>query len=451
VDRKGGRLGDVGPLAGRTGWQRLALHCTRSTDVSGLAGLAGLQRLNLSFTQITDVSPLAGLTGLQTLDLGNTQITDVSPVADLSGLQALDLGNTNAYDLRPLLNLPLLTDMEWDASTALLLTNTKALSDPAIAAAMAHKDREDQRKALLAHLQSLPPWPEPLPYDPAPDAPRTAMPAAPAPAPVPPLYLGEDDRIDLPVSRPTNADHADPIKQRLFDRLAQDAARLDRFANRYPDVAPIARSIRDATAQSFGELDVLLLHLDLLALEDLRQAQAQQPEAERWDGECSAAVTAVLRTGPGVTIDNPDVSRHEDRASRFARRVIATEAQGERNIAADLSRRDDLATDPARDLANRASNTPDEGRSTQIRRDFVQNAVLILSTITGQWKGAAIGAVYGKQVEIAAGFLLTHASDIMAVAPHWGELGAPWAECIIRHARDIVESAERGNSDGSLS
>lgn len=155
-------------IAGLTGLQSLNVSNTQITDAGlpPIAGLTGLQSLDLDYTQITDtgLTHIARLTGLQGLGLENTQITDtgLTHIARLTGLRTLYLTATNVTDLRPLLELPLLAEGRWGEFDRLFLRDIPAIDDPAIAAAMAQADPEDQRQALLAHLRSLPPWPEPL-------------------------------------------------------------------------------------------------------------------------------------------------------------------------------------------------------------------------------------------------------------------------------------------------
>lgn len=168
LDLYGTQINDAGltQIEGLTGLQWLNLCGTQITDagLTQIEGLTGLEALDLAGTQITDAGliQIAGLHGLQTLYLNGTQITDagLAQIAGLTELRNLSLAGTQIKDLRPLLFLPVLTEGPWGRSPRLLLNDTPALSDPALAAAMEQDNWEDQRKALLAHLRSLPEWPE---------------------------------------------------------------------------------------------------------------------------------------------------------------------------------------------------------------------------------------------------------------------------------------------------
>jgi hypothetical protein len=176
------QITDLSHIADLTNLQWLYLSNTQVTDLSHVAGLTNLQLLALDNTQVTDLSPIAGLTNLQWLYLSNTQVTDLSPIAGLTNLQRLSLGNTQVTDLRLLLDLPRLThpDVPEDGR-GVFFSNTPACNDPAIATAAEIEDDEDRLQTLLAHLRTLPPWPEPLPVF----GKRPAAPTVPSPVPAP--------------------------------------------------------------------------------------------------------------------------------------------------------------------------------------------------------------------------------------------------------------------------
>ena len=239
-----------------TGLNILLLDNTRITDAGlyRLAPLTELRELSLDNTRITDagLDRLAPLTGLLDLSLGVTEVTDagLDRLAPLTGLRALWLNETKVTDLRPLLSLLLLTDRPWDQSNRLYIGDTPALKDPAIAAAMAHDDPEEQRLALLAHLRSLPEWPAPLP--------RSSAPAGTidtASSHVPAILTDEtqiafllDHAAASQVSAQTTANQ---IRFALRDVPATDGNRLPVVLQAMENVA----SILDRVADSFDTPD----------------------------------------------------------------------------------------------------------------------------------------------------------------------------------------------------
>ncbi|MGB3687764.1 MAG: leucine-rich repeat domain-containing protein [Jannaschia helgolandensis] len=182
LDLDNTQVADLSPIAGLTNLQLLSLNNTQVTDLSPIADLTNLQRLDLDNTQVTDLSHIAGLTNLQTLALDTTQVTDLSHVAGLTNLTWLNLGNTQVTDLRFLLDLSRLPHPDVpEKSRIVYFSDTPACNDPAIATAAEIEDDEDRLQALLAHLRTLPPWPEPLPVF----GKRPAAPTVPSPVPAP--------------------------------------------------------------------------------------------------------------------------------------------------------------------------------------------------------------------------------------------------------------------------
>lgn len=195
LERLPPEIGDLPTLA------LLGLENTRVTDLSALRTLKGLRELVLAGAEVSDIAPLAGLSGLQTLDLDNTQVNDIAPLAGLSGLQTLWLSNTQVSGIAPLAGLerllldrlPLKTEDLVTLVTgnpdliSLSLTGT-AIADLRPLLRLAKLERlwfegtpfavanaETPALALLnsvecakqtrAYLETLPPWPEPLPWN----------------------------------------------------------------------------------------------------------------------------------------------------------------------------------------------------------------------------------------------------------------------------------------------
>ncbi len=142
--------------------QRLDLDNTQVADITPLAGLTALQALGLGSTQVADITPLAGLTALQALGLDGTQVADITPLAGLTALQMLELENTPLADLRALRDLAELGATE---QTGLWFRGIPALRDPELARLSAIEDDQTRTRETLAYLRTLPPWPEPLPWE----------------------------------------------------------------------------------------------------------------------------------------------------------------------------------------------------------------------------------------------------------------------------------------------
>ena len=155
---------DLTPLQGLSGLQSLFLDGTPVTDLTPLQGITGLRNLTLDGTPVTDLTPLQGLTGLRNLTLDGTPVTDLTPLQGLSGLQDLDLDNTQVLDLRPIRDLHF--DVMGSTPVGLHFTNTPAAgATPELTRLSEIEDHADRTRETLAYLRTLPPYPEPAPWD----------------------------------------------------------------------------------------------------------------------------------------------------------------------------------------------------------------------------------------------------------------------------------------------
>jgi hypothetical protein len=312
--------------------------------------------------------------------------------------------------------------------------NCGACIDANIASAAEIKHQHPRTQTLLAHLRTLPPWPEPLPSPPYPPEPQ---PKAPKQRPLPELLLTPDDRVDAPTLDPTPEQIADARRRRLFDRFKQEVSGAWRRIDRYPELLTPLRSLRDELENGPENADILFLHLDLVELLDLEAAQAAQSPLERWDEECARQIARVLSIGPGITMDHPDVAAHERQEREFRRLAPATGPDAsEARIARDVSQDAQIATEAARMLADRLADASEGTRRAELRKGFVHNAVLIGGTFLLTKVGDAVaGHVVSEGVKGFAQFFLTHREDLLAVAQSWGLSGQAWLGRVLQAAR----------------
>ncbi|WP_299294486.1 leucine-rich repeat domain-containing protein [uncultured Tateyamaria sp.] len=162
---------DIAPLAGLANLKMLHFSGTHVTDIAPLAGLANLKMLYLSDTPVTDVAPLAELANLTILDLSNTQITNIAPLAALSDLIELSIKGSHVQDLRPLIGLERLGE---EAALGLLYESTPASRATPELTRLSHVEDDDHAKCYRdtrEYLLTLPPYPEPLPWEVSEDKP----------------------------------------------------------------------------------------------------------------------------------------------------------------------------------------------------------------------------------------------------------------------------------------
>jgi hypothetical protein len=194
----------------------------------------------------------------------------------------------------------------------------------------------------------------------------------------------------------------------------------------------------------FEEADLLDIHVQIMALTDLRDLDGLRPAAERMDADCLAALNAFLRLGPPVTMGHPDVDRMEQALSDYARqRLPATVPEGERQVAKGLADDPGIAGGRLRRAADQVANAPDQGRLADYRRSLHRNTVLALAYVAGAIGDAATGFVAGEVTLHAARFLVLHKDAIMATAPAWGQTGWRWLEYMLVRAQQIIDDARR--------
>ncbi|MEP6067234.1 MAG: hypothetical protein ABJ246_15450, partial [Paracoccaceae bacterium] len=301
----------------------------------------------------------------------------------------------------------------------------------------------ERTKRTQAYLRSLPPYPEPLPWL-ARGTPNrnTLPPKEPTPPPAPVLVLTPKQKIDLAPSIPTDDDLTDPIKERLYAQLPDATQRLVRAGNQFPQIAGVANALRDLTAVPFSEANILNIHLQLAVLTDVLAFDPDQPVAERLDADCKAAVVAVVRLLPPITMGHPDIDLLEQRNAEYARsKRAATVVEGERRVAGGLAEDENVATDQARAAAEIVAAAGDTGRVADFRTDFSRRIVMQLSIVVGALEGAVIGFVPGIAVGHAVNFLWLHRDAIMAMAVGWGESGWAWADYILLRVKQMRDDA----------
>ena len=434
-------VSDLAPLGEMTEMQNLWLNQTEVSDIGALATMHRLKSLWLDDTRVSDITPLAALTSLEALWIARTSVSDLAPLAGLTSLQDLRISSSLVRDLRPIRNLTKLGTGKFEG---LVFANTPATrSDPVLRDLSQIDDQKERANKTLAYLATLPPWPAPLPWSPAAQMALQDRepPAAPDADPVPEIEPTPTG-IDLAQSPIDDADLANPIKKRLYAKLPEAVAVLARHGNRYVDVKGPTDSLRDLVAVPFEDADLLDIHVQIMALTDLRDLDAFRPTAERMDADCLAALNAFLRLGPPVTMGHPDVDLMEQALADYARqRMPATVPEGERRMAKGLADDPAIAGERLRRAAGQVANAPDQGRMAEYRRSLHRNTVLALAYVAGAIGDAATGFVAGEVTLQAARFLVLHKDAIMATAPAWGQTGWRWLEYMLVRAQQIIDEA----------
>lgn len=113
---------------------------------------------------VEDVSEIGPDVGLRHINLSSTDVESLLPIESFENLRTVGIDSTQIEDLRPLLSLPKLVSpmsgKRRNGGRGVWFKETPACKDPHIARASEIEDDEERLQALLAHLRSLPPWPE---------------------------------------------------------------------------------------------------------------------------------------------------------------------------------------------------------------------------------------------------------------------------------------------------
>lgn len=438
-------IGDLTPLANLSRLNSLYLSDSAVTDIKPLQGMKELRQLYLKNLSIRDFTPLSHLKGLRYLDLDGTSfpdlelitplinlerlwldstpIQDIAPLKDLYELRHLDLDNTQVADLRPVLRLGKLGG---EAHTSLSFAHTPfAISSWTTRRLSQSRYHKKRTRETLAYLKTLPPWPEPLVPDTAPEpAPESGVPLH---------WQAEKIALAVPVLGQDEAD--DPIRRTLFDALGDQVADLKRVSGNLDESAyRLACKLEDLLAQGYANMEPLRLHL---VIEDLRRLQTQvRPEADR---DYLLALAAVVETGPGLTLDTAAVTLFVDRARRN-RLERLDEVQAETQIAlAQAVAQSPLSAEDVATIATRAADARITDQFTAIRPTLTRNYVLVVATYV---LATGFQGVIGNEAHQGFLWLVQNAESIRALAPTWGEPFLVWIIPILEKAQQVVMATD---------
>ncbi|NRB03085.1 MAG: hypothetical protein HRU30_07445 [Rhodobacteraceae bacterium] len=156
------KVQNIAPLTELKSLESLSLDGISTDDFAPLSSIFSLKYLQLFGANIDDLEIFKPLSNLKDLLLDSASLRDLSAVSQLHKLQHLDIDNTEVSDLRPLLDLPNFQSGEF----TLLLRNTPATTNSQELKRISEiKDSRERAQKTRDYLQTLPPWPDPLPLD----------------------------------------------------------------------------------------------------------------------------------------------------------------------------------------------------------------------------------------------------------------------------------------------
>ncbi|MEM8592463.1 MAG: hypothetical protein AAGF13_08030 [Pseudomonadota bacterium] len=301
----------------------LDLTGTGIQDFDSLRALSSLRTLNLSRTSISKLYPLSGLIALQVLALPNTQVSDLTALVDHPALRRLVVQDSQISDLRPLLTWPAFRTAaeKQDFPYGLWLKDSAATkADPALAKIAEENDgpNHEAKRALLTldHLATLPPWPEPLPWE-VKDAPKP-------PGTKSSLNVGwNGEQIDLNTDPSNLAD--DPVAMATAEDMVAALDDLMRLTgNTHVDIYRRAERLRQRLTDE--KLDPVRIHLAFQPLHRVYDARAKRNMP--LDDDTAATLLDIVQHLPGLTMGDAGVkellARQREAHSRAAPRPSAS-------------------------------------------------------------------------------------------------------------------------------
>ncbi|MEL7203634.1 MAG: leucine-rich repeat domain-containing protein, partial [Pseudomonadota bacterium] len=422
---------DILPLQYLTGLHVLLLNDTQITELAPLRGLTRLETLHLGSTQITDLAPLKGLTGLKALYLTNTTITNLESLQGLAELQELSLEKTEIEDLRPLLALPSLWSALARGWSFLSFERTGATrNDPVLAELAELEDQAELGRRLREHLESLPPWPEPLP--------STSPPAEPQQkSSLDFIWTANGFALN---SRPVSVDD-DPVAVATRDDLVELMNELCRQSgNHHDDVFRRGDTLRQRLEEP--ELDLLRIHLAFQRLQRVYDQRGNRDDPLQ--PEVAATLQDVVETLPGLTLGDERVRNLLERQARNRTdRVEVAQVEAEIGVLQAVTADDAPFDTDAKELAEDASVPEVDDQLTRSRPTLAWNAIVAVGQ---EFKNApaatsiAVATVLTPAVQLSAPWVVAHADEILIAARLWGAEFFGWINPIISQARAITEA-----------
>ncbi len=308
------QVSDIAPLRGMTGLQTLDLAGTQSSDITPLRGMTGLQLLSLSGSQVSDITPLRGMTELRAILLGRLPIKDLSVIADIPTIWNISLRGTQVTDLRPLLKLSKLKGLYFEETP--FAAATEKLT--ALAQLGADNKPDECAEQTIAYLKTLPPWPDPLPWEVKDQTSDRDDPLKePNQETALPLTLSEGNKVRVISPTPVGEEAHDPIKEAVLDELLSLINDLIRVAgNRHDDIYRGAQALKARIDKPLADIEMLKAHMAIEGLKRILSNKASRTGYDILDSGCVTALQSVIETGPTLTLDNPQVNVFIERQTR---------------------------------------------------------------------------------------------------------------------------------------
>ncbi|MEL6915126.1 MAG: hypothetical protein AAFP13_11545 [Pseudomonadota bacterium] len=420
------RLRDFHGLEALTRLQVLILRGSQATKLPRLRDHVSLAYLDVGLTDIHDLSPLAGVDNLELLQLDGSAITDLAPIHGHPKLRAINLQSTEISDLRGLLSLPGVRAAAQTSDPACGVyyeDSAAAREDASLREFLIVTSAARRTLRVLDHLATLPPWPEPLPWQ------RSRAPAQKSALEL----VWTRDRFSFNTDRSSLAD--DPVAAATVEALVEALDDLMRLTgNSHVDLYRRAEKLRARITED--EINALTTHLAFQQLQ--RVFDRRHHRTQPFDDETTSTLKDIVETLPGLTLGDPRVKELLERQAEN-RTDRVSQAQQDAEIAIAQAAAEDGApfTDDVKDAATAATSTDADDQLSRNRPILSWNIVVAAGREFQQVPIATSAAVGTAVASALAPWLAAHGETILATAAIWGPDVKAWITPIIARAREV--------------
>lgn len=299
-----------------------------------VATISRLTSLELDHTKVRSLEPLRDATALEHLSLTNTQVSDISPLREMTALRRLWLNRTAVNDLRPIANLSF-SLFEQHLSGVRFRNIPATENDPELKRLSQIGVVEQRTRETLAYLKTLPPWPEPLPWEQAEEQPLTVTALIEAQDRAGWRYVPGVNALQLYVTDlPSDARQEQMARMvaersgRLIDKLGtrvnSGGLRQETHEETKRFQAILADESRSLGARSLELWGSLIALGDLLEEND-RAARAGRDTLDLLPAEARAALSTLLGVAAGLVRSFPEARELDDDHGSFLRRSLSRE------------------------------------------------------------------------------------------------------------------------------
>jgi internalin A len=424
------RVSDLTPLANMNELLGISAFNTQINDLTPLKGLKNLRMLFIDGTQVTDIGPLESLESLRRIYCNDLPIKELPALHNMSKLETLALKNTLISDLRPILRAPSLSKLSFNDTPFAAANQT--LTELAKLGTDEGNGEKECAAQTIAYLKTLPPWPEPLPWE-AERKPPTQEQAL-------PLTLSKDNKVQVVSPTPKGEEANDPVKEAVLDELLALINDLIRVAgNKHDDIYRAAQSLKGRIDKPLSEIEMLKTHMAIEGLKRILSNKSTRSGYDALDSGCTTALQAVIETGPALTLDNPQVNVFIERQTRNQLRLLE-EAQTAASIALAEAIRDgeDQFEDEVRQIAASGAAPQSGDQLTNASPWLNRNSVIVI----GGWFAMELASnAVGVGLSSFTKWLVANEAVILTQAHVWGQPFVAWISPILAQAREARAAA----------